>query len=79
MLVFISAVFPTGYEPDETVCSPPDQGQNLMPYLFTVNGLMLLYLPFFMYFYKCDYKRKRSSEEPETAEPESDSSEKSDF
>ena len=59
IFVVLSAVVPSGYEPEESVCSPEDQGQNLMPFLIALNSVLVIYLPFFTYFFKCDYKRKR--------------------
>ena len=61
IFVVLSLIPPTGYEPETSVC-PEGQGQNFFWYMVALNALFLLFYPFFLYFYECDYKRLSAAE-----------------
>lgn len=62
LLVALSAVVPSSGSDDfpDTVCRD-GESQDLTWYLLFVNGVFILYYPFFVYFYSCPYLRHQAS------------------
>jgi len=59
VLVVLSSIPEQGYSPEQSVC-PDGEGQDLFWYLIIINGILVLYYPFFVFFYSCDYKRQNA-------------------
>ena len=61
IFILLSLIPPTGYAPDTSICLE-DQGQNFFWYMMSLNAILVLFYPFFLYFYQCDYKRLAESD-----------------
>ena len=64
VLVVLSSIPDQNYDPEPSVC-PEGEGQDLFWFLIMVNAALVLYYPFFVFFYSCDYKRQNSIQSKE--------------